>query len=218
MKYDKLLTFIKSGNVVIPLYIYKDISKLNIDCETFVFLMFLYNKGNDIPFNVNKLSEEFFCDTKTVMKYISILQEKKLLEIKVVKNDKNIMEEYISLNFFYEKISLDIVNEDNKPNIDEKRDIFDMLEKDVGLQLSSVEVELVKAWNYNEELIVEAIKEAIKNKVASIRYIDKILYEWSKKGYKTKEDVLNSKKNFREREKNEPKVDLFDYDWIEDDE
>ena len=219
MKHEKLLDVVKSNNIIIPLYIYKEFNKLNIDYETFIFLMFLYSKGNKISFDVNKLSEEFYTDPKKIMEYVSILQKNKLIEIKVIKNDRNISEEYIYLDFFYEKIALNIVNEESlDKTLDEKEEIFDILQKEVGLQLSFVEVEVVKAWNYDRDIIKEAIKEAIKNNVASIRYIDKVLYSWAKKGIKTKEDLEKSKTNFREKSDKQTKVDVFDYDWMEDDE
>ena len=219
MKHEKLLDVVKSNNIIIPLYIYKEFNKLNIDYETFIFLMFLYSKGNKISFDVHKLSEEFYTDVKKIMEYISILQKNKLIEIKVIKNDRNISEEYIYLDFFYEKISLNIVNEESSTDIsDEKDEIFDILQKEVGLQLSFVEVEIVKAWNYDKDIIKEAIKEAIKNNVASIRYIDKVLYSWAKKGIKTKEDLEKNQTHFREKSDKQTKVDVFDYDWMEDDE
>ena len=219
MNHEKLLDVIKSDDIIIPLYIYKDFQKLNIDYESFMFLMYLFTKGNKIPFDVNSLSEVFNTDSKKIMKYISDLQSNKLIEIKVIKNDKNIMEEFIFLDFFYEKLSLNIMNEEQqKDNNLEKDEIFELLEKEVGLQLSFVEVEIVKAWNYDIEVIKEAIKEAIKNNVASIRYIDKVLYTWAKKGIKTKEDVEKNRKNFREKDEKKEQIDVFDYDWIEDDE
>ena len=219
MKHEKLLDVVKSNNIIIPLYIYKEFNKLNIDYETFIFLMFLYSKGNKILFDVNKLSEEFYSDIKKIMEYVSVLQKNKLIEIKVIKNDRNISEEYIYLDFFYEKIALNIVNEESSTDIsDEKDEIFDILQKEVGLQLSFVEVEIVKAWNYDKDVIKEAIKEAIKNNVASIRYIDKVLYSWAKKGIKTVKDLERNQKGFREKENKEQKVDVFDYDWMEDDE
>ena len=61
MNHEKLLELIKSDNIVIPLYIYKDFPKYNIDYETFIFLMYLYSKGNKIPFDVVSLSESFNC-------------------------------------------------------------------------------------------------------------------------------------------------------------
>lgn len=222
MKYGKLVDIVKSGNIIIPLYVYKEFPKLNIDLESFLFLMYLDSKGNKIPFDINRLSEEFSCDIKTIMKYISILQDKKLIEIKVIKNDKNIMEEFIYLDFFYDKIALNMVGEIIEEGKEEKQDVFAILEKELGKQLSPIEIEIVKAWkesNYSDEIIKEAIKEAVINGVANLRYIDKVLYEWAKKGIKTKEDVEKNRKAFREKEKEKPKkVDLFDYDWMDDDE
>jgi hypothetical protein len=90
----------------VPLYIYKELPSLGIDIETFMFLMYLTSRGNALPFDINRMSSDFFCDIKTIMKYISNLQEKKLIDIKVITNDKNIMEEYIYLDFFYDKISM----------------------------------------------------------------------------------------------------------------
>lgn len=222
MKYEKLSNVIKSGNIVIPLYIYKHFSKFNIDYETFMFLMYLHGKGNKIFFDINSLASEFFCDTKKIMQYISILQKEKLIDIKVIKNEKNIMEEYISLDFFYDKISLFIVNEfvEEENNSIEKENIFAILEKEFGRSLSAIEIEIVKAWqenNYSDEIIKEAIKESVMNGVPSLRYIDKILYTWSSKGIKTIEEVEKNRRNFRKKEDNK-KVDVFDYDWMDDDE
>lgn len=219
MKYGKLVDLIKSGNIVIPLYFYKEFPKLDIDLETFIFLMYLNGKGNKLPFDIDKISEEYMTDVKTIMNYISNLQDKKLIEIEVVKNDKNVSEEYISLDMFYEKISLLEVGELNKK--DEKTDVFSVLEKELGKQLSPIEIEIVKAWkesNYSDEIIKEAIKEAVINRVANLRYIDSILYEWAKKGIKTREEVERNRKKFRDKVKEEPKkLDIFDYNWIEED-
>ena len=112
---------------------------------------------------------------------------------------------------------MNIIEEINNEKED-TTNIFEILESELGKQLSPIEYEIVKAWktsNYSDEIIKEAIKEAVYNGVANLRYIDKILYEWAKKNIKTKEDVEKNKKQFREKEKNK-KVDVFDYDWMED--
>ena len=217
MKFGKIVEIVKENNIVIPMYLYKMFPKLEINLETFLFLMYLNGKGQFIIFDIKRLSEEFFCDIKKVMEYISTLQDKKLIELKVVKNDKNIIEEYISLDLFYEKVSMNIIEELNNEKED-TTNIFEILESELGKQLSPIEYEIVKAWknsNYSDEIIKEAIKEAVYNGVANLRYIDKILYEWAKKNIKTKEDVEKNKRQFREKEKSK-KVDVFDYDWMED--
>ena len=57
-----------------------------------------------------------------------------------------------------------------------------------------------------DEIIKGVLKEAILNNVRNLKYIDKIVYEWSKNGVK--------KKIKEEKSNNE----LFDYDWLEDNE
>ena len=64
----------------------------------------------------------------------------------------------------------------------------------------------------NEEIIKEALKEATYNGVSNLRYIDKIIYEWNKRGYKTVQQIRNNKLKKDEKEKEE-KV-FFDYDWL----
>lgn len=211
------MDIIKEKNIVIPMYVYKIFPKLDIDLETFIFLMYLMGKDNNSLFDVKSLSCELSCDIKKIMGYISMLQDKKLIELKVVKNDKNIMEEHISLDLFYEKLSMLLISFLNESK-EEEINVFEMLESELGKQLTPIEYEIVKAWkesNYADEVIKEAIKEAVYNGVANLRYIDKILYEWAKKGIKTKEDVEKNRKEFREKEKAK-KVDVFDYDWMDD--
>lgn len=218
MKHDKLVNMVKDANIVIPMYIYKLFPKFNIELETFIFLMYLHSKGKKIPFDAMGLAEEFSCEVKDIMKFVSDLQTKKLIELKVVKNENNIMEDYISLDFFYEKVTMYLVEEINTKKKEEPTTIFDILQSELGRMLTPIEIEIVKAWkenNYTDEIIKEAIKDAVYNGVANLRYIDKILYEWDKKGIKSKEDVEKSKKQFREKEKTQKVDDLFDYAWLD---
>ena len=55
----------------------------------------------------------------------------------------------------------------------------------------------------SEDMIKDALKEAILNNVRNFKYIDKIIYEWSKNGVK---------KRFKEENTD---YDMFDYDWTE---
>ena len=66
----------------------------------------------------------------------------------------------------------------------------------------------------SEELIKEAIKEATLNGVSSLRYIDKILYEWGKNNIKTAADVEKNRKRHRE-EKEDVDMDIVDWNWFD---
>jgi len=180
--------------------------------------MYLYSQGEKVIFDPNLIANDLGIDIKKVMLLINNLTDAKLINLEVIKNDKNIMEEYISLSDFYQKISLLIMDEvNNNEAADES--IFEVIEREFGRTLSPIEYEIVKAWldsGMSTDLIKEALKEATFNGVSNLRYIDKILYEWGKKGIKSPEDVNKNRTEYKEK-KNE-KLEVFEYNWLEDDE
>lgn len=219
MNSSKLMEFFKDGNIVIPIYFLKHYSEFKISSDEFIFLMYLYNLGNKFAFNPTKFCEDLNIDLGKVMEYVDKLSEKKLIRVEVVKNDKGIMEETVLLDDFYSKLSLitmdEVVNE--KKNDVSNSNIFEIIEKEFGRSLTPIEYEISKAWLENgmsEELIKEAIKEATLNGVASLRYIDKILYEWGKNNIKTAKDVeKNRARHKEEKEKIDDGVDMEIVDW-----
>ena len=94
-----------------------------------------------------------------------------------------------------------------------EKNVYSTIEKEFGRTLSPIECETIKGWidsNISSDLIKEALKEAVLNGVTNLKYIDKILYEWGKKGYTKASDI--KKKNTKKEEE----VKLFDYDWLDD--
>lgn len=218
MKREQLIDFLQNANIVVPLMYFKKYKLLNISLEEFIFLMYLKDKGESFPFDSQKMALELGMSNKEILGLISGLADKKLLLIDTFKNAKGTFEENINLSLFYEKFA-DLISDDVFVNVNKEVDssIFLAIEREFGRTLNPSEVEVIKAWssNFNTDLILEAVKEATLNGVSSIRYIDKILYDWDKKGIKSREDVshiLNNKK-----ENKEP-VEVFDYDWFDDDE
>lgn len=216
---NDLISYLKEKNIVIPMYLYRMRDKFSLSLDEFFFLMYLFHQGEKILFNLPLMASDFGLDVKKIMGYISVLQEKKLINIEVLKNDKNIIEEYISLSPFFDKLTIILKEEVNNKNSNEStEDVFELIENCFGRSLNSIEREIIKAWfehNYTEELIKEAVKEAALNGVHNIKYIDRILYEWNKKGFKNKNDVDKNKENFRRAKE---KVEVFDCDWLDDEE
>lgn len=213
-----MLEILKKGNIVIPLFLLEIYPKLNLTLEEFLFLMYLYNQGEKFVFNPKKISEAYGLSLGKVMELISTLTDQHCLRVEVIKNDKNVMEEYVNLEDFYHKILLLMMEQCNQESKNEDTTIFEMIEKEFGRTLSPMELEIIRAWlenHINEELIEEALREAVYNGVSNLRYIDKILYEWGKKGFQTREDVRKHQKKYREEKKEQTEV--FDYDWFEDD-
>ena len=88
-----------------------------------------------------------------------------------------------------------------------------------GHTLTSSDVEIIKALlahGFSEELILGAASEAVYNKAYSLKYIDKVLFAWEKRGFKTMKDVTNYLKNNDENDKYE--TSILEFDWLENEE
>lgn len=226
MKSSKLIEIFKQGNMVIPLYLLQHFKDLKLKLEEFIFLMYLYNLGDNFVFDPTKFSNDLNMTLVEVMSFIEALTDKKFIRVESKKNDKGIMEEFIIMDDFYSKLTLITIDEVNKETNDaSKSDIFEVIQKEFGRTISPIEYEIIKAWiesGINESVIKEAVKEATFNGVSNLRYIDKILYEWGKLGVKTVEDVEKNRMKHNNTNKNqvneEVDMDVIEWNWFDDDE
>ncbi len=224
MKSAKLIDIFKQGHVVIPLFMLQHYKDLKLEVGEFLFLMYLYNLGNKFIFDPSKFASDLNLDIKDVMNYIGTLSDKHFIRVEVMKNEKGLMEEMVLMDDFYSKLSLITMGEVNSVSSADNSNIYEVIEKEFGRTLSPMEYEIIRAWldnDMSEELIQEAIKEATYNGVSNLRYIDKILYEWSKLGIKTAKDVSDNRKKrakAKEETSSDVDMDIMDWDWFDDDE
>lgn len=219
-----MIDIFKQGHIVIPLFMLQHYKELKLEIGEFLFLMYLYNLGNKFIFDPSKFASDLNLDIKDVMNYIGTLSDKHFIRVEVMKNDKGLMEEMVLMDDFYSKLSLITMDEVNNVSSADNSNIYEIIEKEFGRTLSPMEYEIIRAWldnDMSEELIQEAIKEATYNGVSNLRYIDKILYEWSKLGIKTAKDVSDNKKKrakAKEEASSDVDMDIMDWDWFDDDE
>lgn len=209
----KLKSFINESKCVIPLYFLRICQSFNLNTSEMILLIYLYDKDKDI-FDPNKMANDLELDLMKVMEIISNLEDKGLIKISALKNEQGIMEERIDLTSLIDKISLKIIEELNTKE-DNEINIHNIIEQEFNRKLTPLEHEMIDDWdknNYDKELVREAVKEASINGVSNLRYIDKILFEWNKKGYKKPSDI---KKVANEEQKD---VEVFNCDWLNDDE
>ena len=209
---DKFINILKEGNITFPKQLLYNYKKLNLSEKELIVLIYLINYNDG--YNPKKIGLDLNMEFKDILEIVSELSNKGILKIEL-KTINNIKEEYINLDMLYEKIAYILIDKKEETS----SDIYDNFEKEFGRTLSSMEYEIISSWlenDYQEEIILLALKEAVYNGVTNLRYIDKILFEWNKKGIKTKEDVEKEKNNFKN--KKIQKQELFDYDWLNEDE
>ena len=214
MNQVKLNELIQEEKVVVPLYFLRMYKDFNVNLDEFILLVYLYNKDK-IIFNPEKISDDLKMDLLMVMQCISNLEDKGLVSVNTVKNERGIMEEILNIEPLFTKITQKLVEE---LNIKEKEEIniHELIEREFNRRLSPLEHEVIDEWernNFSKELIKEAVREASINGVNNLRYIDKILIDWHKKGIQKPEDIKKDTK-----EEKEVDQEVFKYDWLNEDE
>ncbi len=190
----KLNEIVKSGSITVPMYIMKQYSKFNLTLDEFVLLIYLYNHNKDV-YDPSIIVNDLNMPVESVLIGIDSLSDKGLISLDVNKTENGILEEKINLDNFYEKITLSLIDELNdKEESDDT--IFSIIEAEFERKLKPMEQEMVVNMqkDYSDELILEALKEAIQSNNLTLRYIDKILFDWKRQGIKNKEDIQNIKK------------------------
>lgn len=211
---NNILNLIQDRPIVVPRILFNNYRKLNITEEELIIIMLIITFGNKIEYNPDIFVKELNIDRHKVMGIISNLMEKNILSLEVVKNGRK-TEEYISLSLLYDKL-LNIVKDVSLDEVKIDNSIFSIFENELGRLLSPMELEQIKEWvsTYkNDELIIAALKEAVLNGVSNFRYIDAILNEWNKRGYRSKDDIIKDRNNYR---KKKDSIEVFDTDWLND--
>ena len=167
----------------------------------------------DTEFNPNNITKDLKMQLTDVLTNIDVLTNLNLIKIDLRKID-GVRHEFINIDQLYEKLLYLVINEEKE---EIPSNIFSTFETEFGRTLAPMEYEIINSWidsGYSEELIIAALKEAVYNGVFKLNYIDKILYEWGKKGIKSIQDIEKEKTKFQS--KKEEKKELYDYNWLED--
>jgi len=215
---EEVEKILKEKPIVLPRFLFNYYLRLGITSDELIILIFIIDKGDKIVYNPEEIALSLGMDKFKVMELLNNLNEKKIISIIVEKNKDGKREDYISLDLLYKKIMGNIINNKEEEKTLDNSDIYSIFEKEFGRTISPMECQIIKGWiddKFSHELIMEGLKEAVYNGANSLRYIEKILYDWRKKGYKNKEDVINGKIKYKESKKESK--DIFHYDWLNDD-
>jgi len=209
---EKIIQIMKSP-LVVPKVLLMNYSKLKIDEKSLIVLIYLMNDKTG-AFNPKQIGDDLNIQMTEILQIVDNLCTNDIISIELRKvND--VREEFINLEQLYTKLAYFVVNEEEVVETVKSSNIYDIFEQEFGRTLSPIEYELINGWleaDFKEDIIIMALKEAVFNGVSNLRYIDKILYEWKKKGLNSKEAVENNRIQFQQ--KKVEKKELFDYDWL----
>lgn len=210
---------LKASNLSINELLIQNMDK-DLTLKDFLVFLKLLNTSCEC-FDCSKMAKTLGLTEEDVMTSFNNLIIKGIIEYKPVKENGKI-KEVISLDKFYNNVALKL---NNQNKLDISNNIYDIFQKELVRSLSPTEYEYINNWlekGITEDLIIGALKEAVLSGVKSFRYIDRVLFDWQEKGYRSMNDVeISKKKNTKAPEKinqdNNSNEEYFDYDWLNDD-
>lgn len=233
-KYQRLQLWIESGNVSIPKLFFQYYKELNVtDDEALLVLHLLafHSEQNDFPTPNDLVKRLYFSENEISVKLQRLLQ-KGLLEITQGIDGNGIVYEKYSVYPLWERILDHIETSSIQKEIaiekNEEGEIFAIFEQEFGRLLSPMEIETISMWidtdHHSPAIIKAALKEAVLAGKISLRYVDRILFEWKKKNITSVKQVEKHTEQFHQKttfvqpkvkttQENTNKVSF--YNWLE---
>ena len=214
---EQLINILSSKKMVLSTYLIKVALDAKLNLNEFLVLVYFDNCFNS-SLDIELISNTLGLDEASTMEAFNGLMIKGLVNIESRKDLENRMHEVVTMCGVYDLVcddALEVAQEEVKT------DIFKTFEKELGRTISSMELELINGWltvGVPEEFSLGALREAVYNGVTSFKYIDRIIYEWDKKGFKTMDDVNKHLMSRREMKSNNESIskkeqEVADYDW-----
>ena len=215
---EQLIKILSSKKMVLSTYLIKVALDNKLSLNEFLVLVYFDNSFNS-TLDIELIGKTLGLDDSSIMEAFNGLVIKGLVNIETSKDLENRMQEVVTLCGVYDLVCDDV---EVVAQEEVKTDLFRVFEKELGRTISSMELELINGWltiGTPEELILGALKEAVYNGVTNFKYIDRIIYEWDKKGFKTMDDVNKHLISRREKKSSNESIskkeqEVADYDWV----
>ncbi len=233
-KNTRLRMWTENEFVSIPILFFKYYKQLNITDEEAMIIMHLqafHAENNDFP-TPTDLEARVHKKSNEITILLQKLLQKGFLEItQGIDQNGKLFEKY-SLFPLWDRI-LDLMESQQQKTEqsikkNEEGELFSIFEQEFGRLLSPMEIETISMWldvdQHSPALIKAALKEAVLAGKISLRYIDRILFEWKKKNISSLKQVEQHTQQFhqkttktiptnKEDQKEIPKVSF--YNWLD---
>ncbi|PTQ56943.1 MAG: Chromosome replication initiation protein DnaD [Candidatus Carbobacillus altaicus] len=234
--------------LALPLTVLKNYKRLGLTDVGMMLMLQLWGmrlEGYVLP-SVKKLSERMSMDERSVADLLQFLLDHRFIRITKNVNDYGRPSEAYDLTPFFEKLqSLTATtpppasprpdvsktipsNAPDSPGSEHTlQGLMQLLEKKLARPLSPIDSEIVLNWldkdEYSLPLIEAALEEALLLGKNSIRYMDRLLFEWTKRGFTSPDalhepsSVLNSVQSKDPHNKVQESEHFPQVNWLEDD-
>ncbi|MFF5995484.1 DnaD domain-containing protein [Lysinibacillus sp. KU-BSD001] len=207
--YNRLRSWTQQRHVTVPHFFfqtYKELGILDDEAVLIMHLLSFFEESIDFPTPEDLAKRTSFTANDITIRIQRLLQKGFLEITQGVDNNGMIFEKY-SLYPLWERI-MQLLDQKAmaKSEMSAKNDegeIFMMFEQEFGRLLSPMEIETISMWfdkdGHTPAIIKAALKEAVVAGKISLRYIDRILFEWKKKNITSVKQIEQHAEQFRSR-------------------
>lgn len=232
--FNRLRFWTEQRNVSIPQLFFQFYKELTIaDDEAMIVLHILSfdAQGVEFPTPSDLVARTHFQENHISLMLQRLMQKGYLEITQGTDASGKLAEKYSLYPLWSRMIDLHEAAEQTQEQTSSKQDeaaIFQQFEQELGRLLSPIEIETIGMWldidHHTPEIIRAALKEAVLAGKVSLRYIDRILFEWKKKNIKSVQQIEQHSEQFRQRsmtptpspqvqQSAPPKVSF--YNWLE---
>lgn len=231
-KRDRLRIWTEQGNVTISQLFFSYYKMIDVKDEEAILLLHLIafgEAGNHFPTPQNLVERTHFDENK-VTNILQRLVQKGFVQIEQQIDEDGIRYEYYNFQYLWNLLLNYAEQKENNADDNllkiEEGNIYKLFEQEFGRLLSPMEYETIGMWfdqdQHSPSLIRLALKEAVLSQKLSLRYIDRILFEWKKKNIKTVEAAEKQSSSFRQQipiqnqiEQASSSTKVSFYNWLE---
>lgn len=204
---ERLKIWIEQGNVSISQLFFQHYSQLQIsdnDAMVLLHMLAFQEDGNYFP-TPTDIAKRMQQTEKDVTDCLQRMMQKGLFTIEQSTDENKVLHERFSFYPLWKRLMDEVEKESMQAEEEmvkqEEGEIFSLFEQEFGRFLSPMEFETIGMWidkdGHSAEIIRAALREAVLAQKMSLRYIDRILFEWKKKNVKTLRDVEKQTQAFR---------------------
>ncbi|MDW0111596.1 DnaD domain-containing protein [Sporosarcina saromensis] len=204
---ERLRLWIEQGNVTISQLFFQHYKSLDIQDIDAMLLMHMFSfqaAGAQFP-TPTDLADRMHLTENQVSSILQKLMQRGLLEIQQDEDASGVLFEQFSMFPLLNRLMTIALAKETAEQAQDNRtaegEVFSLFEQEFGRLLSPMECETIAMWidqdGHSAQIIKAALKEAVLAQKLSLRYIDRILFEWKKKNVKTLADVEKQTKSFR---------------------
>jgi DNA replication protein len=191
--------WISQPNIILQSYFIESYKKLGLSDREFMLILHLQNFSNN---GVDFPTPEQICNFSSMSsedcsESLYSLIVRGYIRIEDYKNEDGMHFERYNINVIHERLAELYVKESREKDLDlndnSEINLYPLFEQEFGRPLTHMEGEILSQWldvdQHNPSIIRMALKEAILSSALNFRYIERILYDWKKKGIKTPDDA-----------------------------